>query len=305
VRSSVLIFNPKAGGQRAAARVTQLQRLLRQSGFETEAVATSGPGDATGLARRWAERAEIEAVFALGGDGTQREVAAGLLGSPVALCPLPGGTTNVLARALGLPLSPEKVAQRAAAFVRRPLDVGLCNGEPFLMMASWGLDAAVLAAQNPALKARLGRLGVLAPAVKAWWRYPYRPFQVEAAGQSFEASFVVAANIHLYGGAFRIAPQAQADSGRLEVVAFEGRGRGATLSFARDLALGRHLRRRDTRLLSAESVTIDGGTEAVAGQVDGDFAGYQSRWQVKLSHQRLEILAPPTRPDNHRRSQSS
>jgi YegS/Rv2252/BmrU family lipid kinase len=292
MRPALLIFNPKAGGQRGARRVSRLLALLRQAGFAAEARATRGPGDATILAQEATQGANLEVVFALGGDGTQREVASGLLGSSAALCPLPGGTANVLARALGLPLNPEKIARQAATLVRRPFDVGLCNGEPFLMMASWGVDAAVLASQNPTHKARWGRLGFVAPTLRTWWRYPYRPFRVEAAEGSFPASFVVAANIALYGGAFRIAPQARWEDGLLDVVALEGCSRGATLGFARDLALGRHLRRRDVKVLRTKAVTLGDGTEGIAGQVDGDFLGTASQWRVELSPRRLEVLVP-------------
>ena len=62
-------------------------------------------------------------VFSFGGDGTAREVAAGLLGGPAALGVLPGGTANLLALALGLPRDPVAAAAAlagpAAAAVRR------------------------------------------------------------------------------------------------------------------------------------------------------------------------------------------
>src|SRR6185295_10693296 len=66
------------------------------------------PGHATELARE--QGRELEVVFVFGGDGTMREAAAGLLGSPAALGLIPGGTVNVLGLSLGLPREPVAAA---------------------------------------------------------------------------------------------------------------------------------------------------------------------------------------------------
>ena len=66
---------------------------------------TSRRGHATRLAQG-AAAAGTEVVVVLGGDGTLNEAANGLAGSPCALAALPGGSTNVFARTIGLPNDP-------------------------------------------------------------------------------------------------------------------------------------------------------------------------------------------------------
>src|SRR6185436_8895899 len=155
---------------------------------------------------------------AFGGDGTAREVAAGLLGTPVALGVLPGGTANLLAMALGLPRDPVRAAAALAGAQVRSFDVGLAGEHPFLMMVSAGLDATVLAALDVELKWRFGEAAIVWQGLQEWWRYSYPDIEVVADGERLSATFAAVANIPFYAGAFRLAPGARPDDRRLELV---------------------------------------------------------------------------------------
>ena len=91
----------------------------------------------------------MDAVVVLGGDGTLNEAANGLAGSPTALAVLPGGSTNVFARTLGMANDPiEATSQLLSALNARSVDrVGLGQLDPryFLFHAGIGFDAAVVA----------------------------------------------------------------------------------------------------------------------------------------------------------------
>lgn len=109
-----------------------------------------------------AEGAEIVAV--LGGDGTIGIAASVLADTPVAMIPLPGGSTNVLARGLGWPQNPERAAQLLAGALRhshRELGIGRLQADGrsavFCINAGIGVDAATVAwvERHPRLKQRL------------------------------------------------------------------------------------------------------------------------------------------------------
>lgn len=291
MRSAALIYNPIAGRRKATRRAQVLSRCLLAAGFETEVLGTRGPGDATGLAKEFAKRG-VEAVFVLGGDGTVREVATGLLGTSTILGILPGGSTNVLARALGLPLDPFTVARRSDQLVPTPIDVGLCNGEPFLMMASCGLDARVLERQGSPLKRILGRAGIVLLGLGEWLRYRYPRIHGSADGRAFSASFLAVCNIPLYGGPFRLAPDARFDDGFLDLVLFDGQGRRSSLGFARDVAFGRHQKRKDVVLRRVRSVQVS-LPPAACLQVDGDALGRRDGVaEISLAQDQVKVLAP-------------
>lgn len=141
----LLIVNSSASSVTARGRVV-IQKAL--SADHTVSVAeTSRRGHATRLAQGAAADG-TEVVVVLGGDGTLNEAANGLAGSATALAPLPGGSTNVFARTIGLPDDPieatgallDALADRS---IRR-VGLGSVNGRYFLFHVGMGFDAAVV-----------------------------------------------------------------------------------------------------------------------------------------------------------------
>ena len=118
--------------------------LLAAAGFDVTVKPTTEPGHATALAAEACRAGGCDVVFGLGGDGTLREIAVGLVGGVVPLAILPGGTTNVLALALDVPANPLRAAELYRASELRALDVGTAAGIPFLMMVTAGVDSEVL-----------------------------------------------------------------------------------------------------------------------------------------------------------------
>ncbi|HEV8582303.1 MAG TPA: diacylglycerol kinase family protein [Thermoanaerobaculia bacterium] len=289
MRRAALIYNPRSGRQRHARALDAILAALREGGFAAEPVPTAFAGEATALARDVSGEAEV--VFAFGGDGTVREVACGLLGSPAALGILPGGTTNVLARALGLPADPVAAASVLGRLTARPLDVGLASGQPFLMMVSAGLDASVLGALSTRLKWRFGKSAIVYQGLREWWRYSYPQLAITADGETLGATFAAVSNIPNYGGAFRLAPDARPDDGWLDLLLFRGTGRATTLAFALDLLRSAHVRRRDVEIRRVREVVFAQPAGAPA-QVDGDLCQERLPLTVRLAPERLLILAP-------------
>jgi len=291
VRDALLIYNPTSGRRRHRGRLGALVAALGAGGWRAEAAATSARGDATRLAAEAAAEG-ADAVFVFGGDGTVREAAAGLLGGEVPLGILPGGTANVLAHALGLPRRPLAAARAHARSERRLFDVGRCGVTPFLMMVSAGLDAAVIARLQPALKTWLGRTGLLLQGLGECWRYPYPPLTITADGEPLPpATFGAVCNIPFYGGRFALAPAARWDDRRLDLVTFRGTGPRATLGFALALATGRHLARGDVTATVVKEIVLD-GPSGLCLQVDGDTCAEPLPATVRLAEERLPTLVP-------------
>ena len=141
----------------AASAVTPRRRdavlRLLALGHDLDVVGTERRGHATELARSGLA-AGVDAVAVLGGDGTVNEVAAALVGTDAVLAPLPGGSTNVFVRSIGLPRDPALAAERTArALSRRRVDrirVGTVDADgagprPFLCHTGIGWDAALVA----------------------------------------------------------------------------------------------------------------------------------------------------------------
>lgn len=292
MRRALLIYNPAAGRRRQRQLLAAALPELEAGGFRVDVVPTDAPGDATWLARNAAEGGEAEVVFVLGGDGTVREAAAGLLSGDVPLAILPGGTTNVLAHALRLPADVVAAARAHAGHPVRRIDVGDCGGQPFLMMASGGFDAFVLEQLDPGIKARLGKLGIAFHGLMELPRYRYPLLRLEVDGEERWASFFAVCNIPFYAGTFELVPAALLDDRRLDLITFSGRGMVETVTFGFDLARGTHLERADVEVLSVgDEVVIHGPPDALV-QIDGDPAAARPPVTVRLSRHVLPVLAP-------------
>jgi diacylglycerol kinase family enzyme len=141
----LLVVNSAASSVTARRRVI-IQRILGD-GTELYVAETKRRGHATALARA-AVRNGTEAVVVLGGDGTLNEVATALAGTNCALAALPGGSTNVFARTIGLPDDPVGAAAVVASALRRrsirPIGLGEVNGRFFCFHTGVGWDAALV-----------------------------------------------------------------------------------------------------------------------------------------------------------------
>ena len=96
----LIIVNPYA--TTVSDRLKNLVVYALQGRYEVEAVLTEAQNHAIEIGRE-ARDGGYDIVVAFGGDGTLNEVANGLAGTDVPVSVLPGGSTNVVARTLGIP----------------------------------------------------------------------------------------------------------------------------------------------------------------------------------------------------------
>jgi diacylglycerol kinase family enzyme len=146
----LLVVNPTATGTTLRARDVLAHALASE--VRLEVAETKTRGHATELAQDAADDA-YDAVVALGGDGTVNEVVNGLLthgprpGLPT-LGVVPGGSTNVFARALGMPASAVEATSELLTALReqRRRSIGLATADDrwFTFNAGLGLDAAAV-----------------------------------------------------------------------------------------------------------------------------------------------------------------
>lgn len=141
----LLIVNAVASSVTARRRVV-IQKALGAD-HDLEVAETTRRGHAARLARA-AALDGVDVVVVLAGDGTLNEAADGLAGTDTALAPLPGGSTNVFARTLGVSRDPveataELLTSLDARSFRR-VGLGVVGGRHFLFHCGIGFDAAVI-----------------------------------------------------------------------------------------------------------------------------------------------------------------
>jgi len=301
----LLLVNSSASSVTARTRVV-IQKALAAD-HQVVVAETSRRGHATRLAQGAAAEG-VDVVIVLGGDGTVNEAANGLAGTHTALAPLPGGSTNVFARTIGLPDDPvEATAALLDALGRRSIErvgLGSVDGRYFLFNVGLGYDAAVVARveQRSSLKRYASHAWFAWCAVDTWLRHYDRSqprFAVHYPDGSIidDAVFAICLNTNPYTFVgrrpFNVAPEATLERG-LAVATFRSLSAGTILAAAASaLNRGEHLRhqrRLDVRT-DVRQVTVT-GYGPFPYQVDGEYLGETTELVLRHEPEVLDLVRP-------------
>ena len=295
------IINPAAGGGRCRELVGPALARLRSAGIEIETAETSGPGQATQIARE-AYRRGVRKFLAVGGDGTSYEIVNGLfpesrsrvsgvksqgaLGGEEQSIPtlgfLPLGTGNSFLRDFCDP----KAKDRGLEYAMRAIEGRRSRACDILRLTHKGgelyyinLLSVGFAANVAVLRHRrflgLGHAGYLLAVFLSLARLIRRPFPVRVDGQAeFDRRrclFLTFNNSKYTGGTMKIAPDAATDDGLIEYVRWGPIGRVGLIWNLSGLYDGTHTQhrlaeRQGTRLIEFQ---LEGPVDLmVDGEVD-------------------------------------
>ena len=272
VRRALLIVNPasRRGARHREAALT----AFRDVGIECDAILTERVGHGAALATERGR--DYDAVFTLGGDGTAVEVIGALAGTGIPVGVLPGGTGNLIARTLGIPVVLERAVKALAGGDRAKIDLGeLADGRRFAFSAGVGIDARMIEGAPARLKRRLGVLAYVMSATRAVLRR--QDFRVRATvdGVAHErlASAVMVVNFGaVLNDLITLGPGIRADDGMLDLCIF------SPGTFTDSVAVMWRLLRRDFRS-DARVLYVPGRRIRVetfpprAAQADGEIIG--------------------------------
>jgi len=221
-----IIINPASGRPKPVLHI--LNSAFKQAEIDWDISLTKKSGDAERFSRE-AVAGGADIVAANGGDGTVMEVAQGLLGSPVPLAILPGGSANLMAVELGIPKDLEKAAEIAADpdSPTRQVDVGLLGESYFLLRVGIGFGARKVAYADRKLKNRFGVLAYSVAAVKAVKDSKTAHYHITLDGKMVEADGVTclidnAGNMGIQG--FQPAKNISVSDGLLDVLLLGSKG---------------------------------------------------------------------------------
>ena len=273
----------------SVAEVTSRLGWDEASWFETTA---DDPGH--GQARAAVDQGAT-LVCPLGGDGTVRAVASALVKTDTPLGLLPGGTGNLLARNLGLPVDDLASALDVALTGdERRIDVGMVSfdrgpEDVFLVMTGMGLDAEAMDTDEK-LKARVGVLAYVASGLKALLKPGFRASLTAPTGhlRRQNARMIVVGNCGELTGGVALLPDASVDDGHLDAVVLSPNGLFGWAAVAVDV-LTRH-RRGHARLqhLTGERFEVR-TTKPVASEIDGDIVGERTHLAARIEPAALTV----------------
>jgi diacylglycerol kinase family enzyme len=308
----LIIVNPYA--TTVSDRLKNLVVYALQGRFEVETVATEAQNHATEIGREVRDHG-YDVVVAFGGDGTLNEVANGLAGTDVPVSVLPGGSTNVVCRTLGIPNdvvdATEHLLALADEWSPRKIDLGRVDDRHFVFSCGVGIDATVVRRvdAHPNLKSKAGPYYYTWAAVSSFYRNFLRDpvrLRVETdAGGPAEGITALAQNsdpfTYFASRPIRVCEGVAIDDGTLAVGVLERAAQRDMPSlipklFSETRPAARH--RRIEQFAGVTEATVasistgeDGAPRPFHIQVDGDYIGEGTTLDLRAEPGALTIVA--------------
>ncbi|HEX5714459.1 MAG TPA: diacylglycerol kinase family protein [Solirubrobacterales bacterium] len=307
----LIIVNPYA--TTVSDRLRNLVVYALQGRYEVEAVSTEAQNHATEIGREVADHG-YDIVVAFGGDGTLNEVANGLAGTDVPVSMLPGGSTNVVCRTLGIPNdvvdATEHLLTLADDWAPRKIDLGKVDDRHFVFACGVGIDATVVERvdAHPRLKSTAGPYYYSWAGVSAFYRrYLHNAVRVavESGGESVEGVTAIVQNsdpfTYFASRPIRVCEGIGIDDGTLSVGVLKRATQRDMPTLLRRLfsATNPAARHRqvhhfdDVTAATIRTVSVDksGAARPFPLQVDGDYIGDRTRVELSADPGALTIVA--------------
>lgn len=303
------IVNIKAGNGRCIKIWDKMKAELDRQNINYRSFFTKYPKHAEEITKQIATMFDekIEAIIAVGGDGTIHEVINGLVEFPsITIGYIPAGSGNDFSRGFSIPKSP----QQALSFILKNKqkkgvlhDIGkfkiggLTKPHYFVSNLGTGFDAAVVKLTNESKmkkylnKVKLGSLAYVGAVVRALFTYESTEMTVSINGNTTTYEnvwFVTISNQKYYGGGMKIAPSANTKDGQFDIIIVHNVSRLKLLLVFGSVFLGKHTRFKEVIQEKGSIISIDSDRKMLV-QADGELVG-KGPLKVAVEHRKMPFL---------------
>ncbi len=288
-RRALVIANPATHGD--IPGYLSAVRAAAPAEYNVEVRFTHRGSDPLKGTRELAKQADI--LIAAGGDGTVAKVAELALehGSPLAI--LPAGSTNAIARDLGIPFDPGAAARVVfGPHTVRRIDIGRCNGHAFLHMGGAGIDSKMFMATDSTLKRRHGFMAYFLPALREVFSPP-STFTLSTEHGSFTAVsplVLVAIGGSIIWPQLQIAPDIARDDGFFDVFLFTASDPAKALRTLSHIASRRRKTPKDFVRIRCRELRLE-SHPPVPVEIDGDVIADGPVF-FSIDSQKLNVIVP-------------
>ena len=290
---TAFVVNPTSGAGYAGKTWPHIAAMLDQSGQQYKVYFTRVSGDGTTLAAK-AVKEGAELVVAVGGDGTLFEVVNGIYPDQTVFAVIPLGTGNGFRRSCALPGQWQAVLLGLSSWQPRRIDLGVINGTYFLNVAGIGFDAAVAEMASEKYKMIKGYTAYVVAFFDELTHFAHFSTRIDCAEWEIEQQntlVVVVANGSYYGGGFTIAPQAEIDDGKLDLIIIRKLTNPETTVLAFQALVGKHLDHSAVIATKIDRIKIEADHQVLV-HIDGEVIG-KLPVEIGIKPGVLQILAPP------------
>ncbi|MBU1035945.1 MAG: diacylglycerol kinase family protein [bacterium] len=296
-----LIVNLTAGGGKPHKHLNTVLKYLKENGLNFKVCTTSHQGEAVELAQKAADNG-AELIVSVGGDGTVNEIVNGIMKSkndpPLGIIPL--GWANDFIKSTDIPSDIIEACKILIKGKTKKIDIGVINNQIyFANICGVGFDAEVaqlanhMKSKHPNLRILSAFVYVFATVKKLLSPFSYHNVKIKFDGQEIHSKilFIAISNGKIYGGRFKITPEAILDDGLLEICLVEEMGRFKYLSIIPKVFKGTHASIKGINFYRAKEVVIQ-SSEPVLAQVSGEVIEGQKEFTITLLPKSLKLIVP-------------
>jgi diacylglycerol kinase family enzyme len=242
ISSILIVFNPAAQGGATAAVLEEYKRFLHDKGIAYYCYITLGQNDAEHL-HTLLQNNEFKLISIIGGDGTINLTINALPRLNIPFHLIPSGSGNDLAKMI----YPDSIPTYHEIFKRilaktpktKSIDIWRCNDQLFANGFGCGFDGSI--AYDTKFKK-----GLLGTKMKYWVEivkhiFFYTSPDISVNGKAYATFMLSAANGSVYGGDFKVAPNASISDGKLDIVRIKKVWVPLRLFYLPLVIMGKHL----------------------------------------------------------------
>lgn len=288
MKKILFIVNPIAGGKPKEAVLQKVTSALDQDKYVFDVKYTEYAGHACELARS----SDADIVVAIGGDGTQNEVARSIAGTEKVLGIIPCGSGDGLALHLGISRDPEKAAGVLNCGSVASMDYGTVCGHPFFCTTGVGIDAMV--SDSFAKSHSRGLKTYVLESARTWFGFKPEHYRIYVDGElkwDAPASIVTVGNANQWGNNARITPLASVCDGLLDLTIVDEFNTLAFPALIVRLFNGSAHKSRHSSCLKGRRIVIERDSEGPA-HYDGDPYTLGKRIEIETVAGSLKVMVP-------------
>ena len=284
-----LFLNPTAGRGRAGKREPRIRELLEAGGLPLELHLSRDVGDLEEQVRYCVDNG-VQRIVVAGGDGSVHEAANGIMraAGDATLGVIPTGTGNDFAKAAGVTLDWEHatmlLADRIAAGSQsRKVDIGRMNDRYFANGAGVGFDARVTRIAR-SYRLPIGDLVYLLAIFRGMAEGIATPNMRISTDNTVHTGPITLANVASgpwIGGMFNIAPMAENNDGKFDLLIVAPVSRPRILTLLPKLMSGKHMGEKEIVHEPVTRVMIE-SDEPIDSHLDGEMQAMQQRFEIEL-----------------------
>ena len=218
MREKILfVINPVSGNKSKDYIPNLIKQKFNVNEYDVKIITTRFAGEATQIVKQYVNKG-YKKVVAIGGDGTVNEVASAIVETDAILGIVPLGSGNGLARHIKIPLKPQKALDLIKKGNHIKIDYGKINDRKFFCTTGVGFDAHIGHVFSK-LEGR-GFSNYIKATVSEFRRYQPKRYEISMNGTTImrDAFLITFANASQYGNNAHIAPKADIQDGKLEIV---------------------------------------------------------------------------------------